>query len=104
GVRPRLVVADRRRRDWNDDLGLLLPRHRARDVLPQLVRAPARTGRRLAAARARPPGGRGALPGRDSRLVLRRAAADRRRAVGGARAAALTFRKPCPCGAATRRL
>ena len=34
-VPARLVVADRRRRDRHDDLGLLLPRHRAGDVLPR---------------------------------------------------------------------
>ena len=41
-VRPRLLVADRRRCRRHDDLGLLLPRHRPGDVLPRLGRAAAR--------------------------------------------------------------
>ena len=50
-VRQRLLVADRRRRDRDDDLGLLLPRDRARDVLPRRSGAAARA-RRAARRRA----------------------------------------------------
>ena len=52
-VRPRLGLADDRRRRRDARLALLLPRRRPRDVLPHARRAAAPAGRRLAAARGR---------------------------------------------------
>src|SRR6185436_10773971 len=80
GVRTWLDLADARRDRSHARVALLLPRRRARDVLPPLGGATAHAGGRLATARGDAADRRRARADRHRRLVLRRAAADRPRA------------------------
>ena len=80
----------------DDHLGGVLPRRHPGDVPARERRAPARSRRRLAAARPRPRRRRRPVPRGVGRLADLRPAADRRGTLGGRRAPVLSARCPGP--------